>query len=616
MQIELVEIRDFLAAHHPFDALPESSLAQIPGSLLVRYLRRSAAFPPQPAADDALYVVRRGAVELRDGAGELVDKLGEGDFHAADNTTRTLSGIAVEDTLLYVLPRARLAALRSEHPDFDRLFTASIAERISKALVSVKRSASGGTLINIEVGELVARSPVCAASGTSVRAAAVRMREHRISSLLIVDADRLIGIVTDRDLRNRCVAEGFDVDRPVRDIMTATVHSISKQAPAFEALMLMARLNVHHLPVMDRSELVGVISASDLIRHESANAVYLVGEVRKAPTAEAMIEQSQKLHELHIRLASSDATARHVGEAVTAVSDAITVRLIELAESDLGPAPMPYAWVAGGSQARKEQTSHSDQDNALILADDPTPQQAGYFAALAQKVNDGLNACGFIYCPGEVMAGNPKWRQPLRIWRQYFDDWIDKPDPTALMLSSVFFDLRVIYGDSSLLLELQRENLAKTAANGIFLVHMAGNALQHRPPLGFFRNLVLISGGEHDRTLDLKHRGVVPVVDLARVYALADGVMEINTLDRLHAAAGGAAISSEGARSLADAYELIATLRMRHQAIQLRSGSAPDNFLAPQELSALERAHLKDAFALISEMQRILKSRYPTARFF
>lgn len=616
MQIELIEIRDFLAAHHPFDALPESVLAQIPKSLSVRYLRRSASFPPQPAADGALYMIRRGAVELRDVAGELFDELGEGDFHAAFNNAQALTGIAVEDTLLYVLPQARLATLRAEHPNFDRLFTASIAERISKALALIKRSALGGTLINVAVGELVARSPVCATSVTSVRAAAVHMREHRISSLLIVDDDRLVGVVTDRDLRNRCVAEGFDVNRPVRDIMTAGVHSISNQAPAFEALMLMARLNIHHLPVMDRGELVGMISASDLIRHESANAVYLVGEVHKAPTTEALIELSHKLPELHIRLASSDATARHVGEAVTALTDAITVRLIELAESGLGSAPMPYAWVAGGSQARKEQTSHSDQDNALILAHDPTPQQAEYFAALAQRVNDGLSACGFVYCPGEVMAMNPEWRQPLRIWRRYFDDWIDKPDPMALMLSSVFFDLRVVHGDSSLLLELQQENLAKTRANGIFLAHMTGNALKRRPPLGFFRNLVLISGGEHDRTLDLKHRGVVPVVDLARVYALAEGATEINTSERLHAVAGGAVISRDGARSLADAYELIATLRVRHQATQLRNGRAPDNFLPPQQLSTLERAQLKDAFDLVSEMQRTLISRYPTARFF
>lgn len=619
MDVELIEIRDFLAAHHLFDVLPEAVLARLPKALSVRYLRRGGVFPPPSAEKQALYLVRRGAIELRDAAGELIDKLGEGDFHFAINggnkEQQAPAGIAVEDTLLYVLPQDRLAVLRGEHPKFDQLFSASVADRIGKALASIRRAASGGTLINVEVGELIARSPVCASANTSVRVAASRMRENRISSLLIVDQERLIGVITDRDLRNRCVAEAFDVDRPVRDIMTADVHTVGRHAPAFEALMLMARLNVHHLPVLDRDRLVGVVSASDLIRHESANAVYLVAEVRKASTLGALVELSRKLPELHIRLAASDATARHVGEAVSAVTDAITVRLIELAEINLGTPPMTYAWVAGGSQARREQTSHSDQDNALILADVPTTEQSDYFAALARSVNDGLNACGFVYCPGDVMAKNPKWRQPLQTWRAYFDDWVDKPEPMALMLSSVFFDLRVVHGDRALLDTLQRENLAKSRANSIFLAHMTGNALKHRPPLGFFRHLVLISGGEHDQTLDLKHCGVVPVVDLARVYALAEGAMEISTLERLHAVAGGSAISSDGARSLADAYELIATLRVQHQASQLRRGETADNFLPPKRLSALERAQLKAAFNFVSEMQRTLISRFPTARF-
>jgi CBS domain-containing protein len=300
---------------------------------------------------------------------------------------------------------------------------------------------------------------------------------------------------------------------------------------------------------------------------------------------------------------------------VSAITDALTSRLLDLAEAELGPPPVPYAWMAGGSQARREQSSHSDQDNALLIADHMKPEDDAWFAALAKAVNDGLNACGYVYCPGEVMASNPKWRQPLRIWRKYFTNWIERPDPMALMLSSVFFDLRPVRDPEGMFEELQEHVLTHSRANRIFIAYMAANALKHRPPLGFFRNFVLIHGGEHDHTFDLKHRGTVPVIDMARVHALAAGLQQVNTLERIEAAAAAGNLSREGAANLTDAMELIGTLRIRHQGQQLRRGQPADNFLSPDDLSPLERGHLRDAFVLINSMQESLGQRYQAGRF-
>jgi CBS domain-containing protein len=214
-----------------------------------------------------------------------------------------------------------------------------------------------------------------------------------------------------------------------------------------------------------------------------------------------------------------------------------------------------------------------------------------------------------------VMAKNPKWRQPLRIWKKYFTTWIERPEPMALMLSSVFFDLRPIYDPEGLFEEVHSQVLELSKANRIFIAYMASNAIMHRPPLGFFRSFVLIHGGDHDHTFDLKHRGTVPIIDLARVYALSAGLPETNTLERLRATADAGVLSREGALNLADAAEFIGTLRMRHQARQLRRGEKADNFLSPEELSPLERGHLKDAFLLINTMQEALGTRYQTGRF-
>jgi CBS domain-containing protein len=213
------------------------------------------------------------------------------------------------------------------------------------------------------------------------------------------------------------------------------------------------------------------------------------------------------------------------------------------------------------------------------------------------------------------MASNPKWRQPLRLWRKYFTTWIERPDPMALMLASVFFDLRAIRDPEGLFEELQEHVLEHSRANRIFIAYMASNALKHRPPLGFFRNFVLIHGGEHDHTFDLKHRGTVPVIDMARVHALAAGISPVNTLERIEAAAGVGALSAEAAANLTDALEFIGALRMRHQAEQLRRGEPADNFLSPDDLSPLERGHLRDAFVLIGSLQESLGQRYQAGRF-
>ncbi|MEM8598020.1 MAG: putative nucleotidyltransferase substrate binding domain-containing protein, partial [Pseudomonadota bacterium] len=284
-------------------------------------------------------------------------------------------------------------------------------------------------------------------------------------------------------------------------------------------------------------------------------------------------------------------------------SDALTRRLCARAEAALGPAPVPWLWLACGSHGRREQTGVSDQDNCLMLSDEARPEHDAYFQAFAAHVSDGLNACGFAYCPGEMMASTPRWRVPIATWREYFTGWIAKPDPTARMLASVMFDLRPIAGDESLFKGLHAETLKAARANSIFVAHMVANAMTHQPPLGLFRGIALIRSGEHRDRLDLKHNGVVPVVDLARLYALMGGIEAVPTRERLVAAKEAGVISASGGAELIDAYDLIAETRLRHQAGLIGRGEKPDNFMAPATLSDLERNHLREAFVVIKTMQ-------------
>jgi CBS domain-containing protein len=619
MEIELIEIRDFLAQRPPFDELPAETLDQLPRQLELRYLRRGSAFPPADTEEPFVYILRSGAVELRDRKGELLEKLAEGDVYVTPCQLGELSeqtpGVTSEDTLLYLLPCAGLRRLRRTSKAFDRHFSDSLRERLRHALDQPAQSLANNLgYMTAEVGTLVTREPVTIGAERSIREAAQVMSAHDVSSVLLTERGRLVGVITDRDLRKRCVAEGLRGSLPARTIVSGRPDTIQSTALALEALLAMMRLRLHHLPVMDGDRLVGVLTATDLARHQSASPAFIAAEIHKAQTVDDLARASARLPALQRNLAESSATALHIGEAIACITDALTTRLITMAEQRLGPPPVPYAWLAGGSQARREQTSHSDQDNALIVADTMKPADNAYFAALAKFVNDGLHACGFVYCPGNAMASNPQWCQPLLVWRRYFSEWIDKPEPMALMLSSIFFDLRTVHGDKELLERLQREVLRKTRNNRIFIAYMASNALTHRPPLGFFRTFVLIHDGEHDDTFDIKHRGIVPITDLARVYALSEGLAPVNTTERLRAAAETRVLSREMGENLEDALELIAGLRINHQADQIRRGQPADNYLPPSALSELERKHLKDAFKVIQTVQETLASRYQTGR--
>ena len=622
MEVELLEIRDFLAAHHPFDQLPDAALSELPKQLDIRYYRRDAAIPDLGGLDDHLYIIRSGAIELKSPNDELVARLGEGDVFGYRTSQQEgdaqYRGEAIEDCLLYQLAPTAVDQLCDNHTQFAYFFIPVGGERLRGAVAhNGQETDTQLNLMTTPITDLLhGREPIYVGPDTTIRQAAQIMSERRISSMMIVEQDHLFGIITDRDLRTRVVAEGLDFDLPVMEIATVAPLTLSVDTFAFEALLMMARHNIHHLPVMDAQKVVGMITATDLTERHTTSAVYLAGDIYKQNTIAGLKEASSKLPQLLQNLAAADATAHSTGHIITAIGDAVTTRLLQLAEIKFGPPPVDYAWVAAGSQARNEQTAHSDQDNCMILDDSYDPKRHGeYFREFTKFVCDGLDACGYVHCPGEMMAMTDEWRQPLKTWKQYFDKWTDAPEPKALMLTCVFFDLRYIYGDDNLFRDLRQYVLEKTRGNRIFLAYMVTNALTHQPPLGFFRNFVLIRGGDHDHTFDMKHNGIVPIVDLARVYALAAGSDAVNTQDRLSVAASGGEVTSNGAHDLRDALEFISSLRIKHQARLLNNGKPANNYMSPNDLSHFERNHLKDAFSVVRTMQSVLASRYQAGRF-
>lgn len=499
--------------------------------------------------------------------------------------------------------RDRLQALRVAHPD--------LASYIIGPVGSGHGAEPQVGLMTQPAHGLVKRTPVTLHPGASILEAAQTMCRERVSSVLLIEQGHLLGLVTDRDLRNRALAAGLDPALPVVDIATIAPLTVQHLQPAFEALLLMARHQIHHVPVLDGQRVVGVLTATDLSEQNSHSAIYLASQVHEQTSLAGLVHAASRVKALLRHLAAADASAYSTGHLVTAITDALTARLLQLAEARLGPPPVDYAWVAAGSQARSEQTAKSDQDNCLVLDDRYDEASHGtYFKALADEVTHGLDACGYVYCPGEMMARTDTWRQPQRRWLEYFHQWTFTPDQTALMLTCVFFDMRLVHGRDSLLDGLRSKVLQHTRDRSLFLAHMVANALKHRPPLTMFGGIAPVRHGELRDAVDLKLHGIVPIVDLARIHALAGGHPEVNTHDRLLAAAGSRQVSEQNAHDLRDAFEFLATLRIRHQANQIAMDREPDNFLSLSELSNFERSQLKDAFAVVAALQSVLGQRY------
>ena len=606
------ELTTSLRKHRVFGRLPDAGRAALAGRFRIERFAPGDVIAGGAGLHERLGMVLRGRVSLQRADGVAV-ALAAGELFGAGATPHDASAAwaasadgPVEAAFLAAADVARLCA---EHPGMS----AFIAPPSTEGGGAPARGAADRALnlMTTPVRALVRRAPVTLAPATSIRQTAQAMQAQRVSSILLVEHDRLVGLVTDRDLRSRAVAPGLDTARPVRDIATPAPLTVDLSQPAFEALLVMARHNIHHVPVLDGDRVAGMITATDLTEHQSTSAVYLAGEIARQTGIEGLAAAAAKVKHLQRNLAAAEASAHSSARIVTAITDAVTRRLLQLAEASLGAPPVDYAWVAAGSQARSEQTAKSDQDNCMILDDGYDEVAHGaYFKALANFVNDGLDACGYVYCPGEMMARTDEWRQPQRRWAEYFRRWTDEPEPKALMLTCVFFDLRLIHGRAALLDELRRDVLARTRDNSIFLAYMVGNALTHRPPLTLFGGISTVRAGEVRDAVDLKHSGIVPIVDLARIYALAGGHDAVNTHDRLLVAAQGGEVSEHSARDLRDALEFMSALRIRHQAAQMARGEAADNFLSLAELSNFERGQLKDAFGVVQTLQSVLAQRY------
>lgn len=602
---------EFVRQTPPFDTLPQEALAAVERGLEIQFFPKGTRVlerdgPPS----DHLYLIRKGSVRLlREGREVLA--LEEGDCFGypslLSKDAPAFDVVAEEDLLVYGWGAKVFAALTA-YPAFAQFFNQGLAERLRLASQGVAPALNPVNLdLSLPVGEILQRGPVFVDSGSTVQQAARLMRENGISSVLVTDSlahARTLGILTDRDLRNRVLAEGLGPDTPVTQVMSTPVKTLPASVPLFEALSFMVRQGIHHLPLEDGGKVVGVVTDTVFLRQQARSPLYLLRRLERTRDPADLRGYREELTGVAEALLAGGLGAREIGRSVSSLNDQLVRVLLELAEAELGPPPTPYAWVVFGSEGRMEQALLTDQDNALAYQDD-LPEARPYFARLAEFVVQGLLQAGFPPCPGGYMA--TRWHKPLAEWEALFRRWIEQPSPPELLEAQIFFDFRPVHGRLSL--QGLEQVVAHSGENGLFLAHLARAALQFRPPLGLFRRIREEEGG-----VDLKKGGIAPVVSLARVYALEARSSARGTLERLEAAARAGRLSAEGAETLSEAFNFLTRLRLREQLGALRRGEPPSHKVPLEALSALERRHLKEAFVEIREMQEALSQRFQTDR--
>ena len=639
--IPLRRVLEFMRTVTPFDTLSDQELEMLVSRMEIAYFPSGQRIANKGAAPFRhLHVSQHGTAGmfLTDDHEDkiLVDVRGEGDYFGGTSLLQDKPAmfdiIAQQDLITLMLPAAELQQLVTKYPVFKRYFGSSLARTIKAVcdsaayqqpqLIGERRGINLDVyMTGKRVADLMSKNVVTCEPGVSVQTAARRMAQRRVSSI-VVSGNSLhpLGVVTDNDLRTKVLAAGLSPEVSVTAIMSRPVQTITSDAYSFDALLTMSRHGIQLLVVMEADRMVGIISEHDLQMETGSSPLQVIREIERAASLSTLVNLRPKIDSVLEMLLRQGGPVKQLVSLVTELNDRLALRILRLVEHEMeseghGEPPGPYGWLAFGSEGRKEQTLHTDQDNALFYSTGSDRDDAEFnrwFLKFSERVVDSLDRSGLPRCSGGVMASNPQWCQPEERWQTTFLEWITEPDPHTLLMASIFFDFRPIYTGSEFPYLLQEQVLRTIRNNRLFIRFMAKIALNNRPPLSLLKRFIVEKSGEHKNKIDLKMRGLTPVVDAARVLSLDLGIKTQNTFERLSAINRKGVIDDSFHADLKEAYEFIVYLQISRHLDALAKGEEPDNFLDPASLNSLQRKMLKESFAVVRRLQETIEYRFQT----
>ncbi|MHB8880057.1 MAG: DUF294 nucleotidyltransferase-like domain-containing protein [Thermodesulfovibrionales bacterium] len=615
------EVIEFFKNVPPFQFLDEKTLASIAGKLAMEFYPKDTIILKQDdKPSEYLRVIKKGGIKVvirSDDEDMVVDFRGEGDnfglWSIIERNKQKTTVIAVDDTICYLIPKDIILKLLDTSAVFTEYFLKSHMNKYADRIYGdmLNNTFYGGTdriLFTTRVGDIAIKDVISVRDDATIQATAVVMAKKGISSIIVLnDQGQPTGILTDRDLREKVVARGRDVHEPVTSIMSPPLIRVDANDYCFEAVLKMIKHNIHHILVVKDGVLRGVLTNHDFMILQGGSPLTFAKDIENQQSIEGLVPVSGKVNKIITLLLKEGAKASNITRIISELNDRLVKKVLEIAEKKFGRPPVPYCWIAYGSEGRKEQTFKTDQDNALIYAD-PADEAEGiravdYFPAFATFVNDSLIRVGFPSCPANFMAKNPRWCQPLSVWEKYFSGWVRTPNPEAILKSLILFDFRPLHGEFKLAEDLRSYLINILKDQNVFFAKMASVITVNRPPLGFFKTFVVEKDGEHKDELNLKLRGIGPLIDMVRLFALESGVRETSTIERIKAMTSINPFIIELGDEIEQSFDFITLLRIHHQLDQMEQGLPTDNFVNPSNLSNLERKSLKDAFHVILKIQ-------------
>jgi CBS domain-containing protein len=611
----LPNIYSFLSTVSPFTHISSDELNALVAKIEILYLAKGKSLSTDKIIGQGLYIVKLGAVEQYNLDQTLRARLGDGDIfgfsHLNRKDTCTYTVKAIENTLLYRVPKNELTQLIQTTPALEDYFSEQASVRLAKSTSLMK---IGEESIFLRPVDSVMNSHTAEVSQTtSIYEAAKIMVNSRRSSALVMEKGQLLGIITDRDMTKRVIAEGIDIHRPVTDIMTSKPHTIKSGTSMLDAIEIMMQHNVKSLPIVGDDHVKGIVTATSLIERSQVQAIFLISRIYRKKSLSELIALTPQRNEVFKTLVETRTHPRAIQHMMTLIADAFNKRLLQLAEEELGPPPMKYVWFVAGSQGRFETHNLSDQDNGIILQRKASKQENEYFEKLSEFVCHGLDKCGYVLCTGEMMATNPRWCIDINTWLEYFRSWIITPESEALLNASVFFDIRALYGEIELAENLKEQINNYLKGNSRFISIMLANSLRVTPPLGIFRQFVFEKSGKNRKEFNIKKHAINLLVELARIYAIASGSTELLMGKRLQASVESGLLSGEGCREIQEAFDFINQVRFTRQSTATEHNEKQSNNIAPESLTQFEKNHLKDAFRIITRYQEAAEQRFKSS---
>ena len=502
-------------------------------------------------------------------------------------------------------------AIRWSDPSVREYLLLQITERLMDVYgslaeqVSLSRRFGDREALVLRVQDLMAKNIVYCEPDTPVREAAARMTEYRVSSIIVSEGKSLKGIITERDIVGKVVAGNRSLDAPASEIMTPEPYTISRFSYYYDAFTTLLLKGVKHLPVVDREQVCGMISLSDLLNKKNEGMMKTIQTIEEADE-ESLPRVKDAIYAVFETLLDSKVPAAEILTTVTKLYDRLIKRAAEIAVSDVERAtgkkpPLQFGLYMMGSAGREEQFMLTDQDHFLVYEDTDNQEHEAYFKLLGERIVYFMEAGGYARCKGLMMCSETDWRGSIQEWKSRVREWGVVSTNDQLLKAINFFSYRLVYGSEELhrtFEDAMEETLSRCK---MFLYRLA--EVERERPVTALGNPIRSLFRLEKRSIDMKKEILFPYHHGLQILSMIHGIISGTPFERLDALARKGAMEENFANDVKEAMNVVLGLYIRLKNGQSKRGEELSSILPFAVLSTREKEELIISMKVLKEMQ-------------